>query len=134
MLRLQDQTFVDALIRALHCGSFIMPDATEGPVNPEEAPLCHFKGKPYIMGHTAEFVAQHLDISREEMDRVALRSNNEAERATLDGSFAEEIVGSTGARLIVTLVHALKNQNKSLGLATLCGGGGVSMACAIEMI
>lgn len=90
--RLQDQTFVDALIRALHCGSYIMPDAAEGPVNSEEAPLSYFKGKPYIMGHTAEFIAQHLNISREEMDEVALRSNNEAERATHDGSFAEEIV------------------------------------------
>lgn len=284
--RLQDQTFVDALTRALHCGTYIMPDAAEGPVDPEQAPLCHFKGKPYIMGHTAEFVAQHLNISREEMDEVALRSHNATERATEDGSFAEEIVpievprrkkdplvfdkdehfkpgltredltqlppafvpetgkvtagnssglndgssgllimsadkareldisplatikgvgrggchpsimglspvpavhdlekrsgykvndfdlvelneafaaqyigcerelglnreitnvngsgiglghpvGSTGSRLIVTLIHALKNKNKSLGLATLCGGGGVSMACAIEMI
>ncbi len=284
--RLQDQTMVDHMIRALHCGSYIMPDAAEGPVNSDEAPLCYFKGKPYIMGHTAEFIAQHLNISREEMDEVALRSNNETERATNDGSFAEEIVpievprrkkdplifdkdehfrpgltledlqklppafvpktgkvtagnssglndgssglilmsaekakelniqplakikaigrggchpsvmglspvpavndltqrsgiqvndfemieineafaaqylgcekelglnreitnvngsgiglghpvGSTGARVIVTLIHAMKNRNKSLGLATLCGGGGVAMACAIEMI
>jgi acetyl-CoA C-acetyltransferase len=43
-------------------------------------------------------------------------------------------VGATGARIIVTLIHALKQKNKSLGLATLCGGGGVSMACAIEII
>jgi len=27
----------------------------------------------------------------------------------------------------------MQKQGKSLGLATLCGGGGVSMACAIEM-
>ncbi len=44
------------------------------------------------MGHTAEFVAQLHNISREEMDEVALRSHNNAERATLDGSFKEEIV------------------------------------------
>jgi acetyl-CoA C-acetyltransferase len=31
-------------------------------------------------------------------------------------------------------MHALKRRNKSLGMATLSGGGGVSMACAIEMI
>ena len=43
-------------------------------------------------------------------------------------------VGATGARIIVSLLHALRKQNKSLGLATLCGGGGVSMACAIEML
>ncbi len=43
-------------------------------------------------------------------------------------------VGATGARIMVTLIHALRKQNKSLGLATLCGGGGVSMACALELI
>jgi acetyl-CoA C-acetyltransferase len=283
--RLQDQVFVDHLIHGLHCGSHIIPHPEDGPVDETQAPLSLFVGKPYIMGHTAEFVAQYLDISREEMDIVALRSHNETERATNDGSFREEIVpieipqrkkdpivfdrdehfrpgltmeqleqlpaafvpkigkvtagnssgindgssglvimsaekskelgieplagikavgrgachpsimglspvpavkdlsvksglkiddfelieineafaaqyvgcerelglnreitnvngsgiglghpvGSTGARLIVTLIHAMKKRGNSLGLATLCGGGGVSMACAIEM-
>ena len=284
--KLQDQVFVDSLIHALHCGSQILPHPEEGPVNAEEAPLSLFKGKPYIMGHTAEFVAQHLDISREEMDEVALRSHNNAERATKEGLFKEEIVpmeipqrkkaplifdtdehfrpgltieqlqklspafvpktgkvtagnssgindgsagliimsaekakevgatpiakikavgrggchpsvmglspvpavnrlldssalkiddfefieineafaaqyigcerelrlnrditnvngsgiglghpvGATGARIMVTLMHTLKREGKNLGLATLCGGGGVSMACALEML
>lgn len=284
--RLQDQTMVDTMIRALHCGSYVMPNPEDGPVNAEEAPLCYYKGKPYIMGHTAEFIAQHWKISREEMDAVALRSHNEAERATNDGSFKDEIVpihvpqrkkppivfdkdehfrlgltienlqslppafipktgkvtagnssglndgstgmilmsadkakelglkplakivatgmggchpsvmgvspvpavkqlmkrsgltiadfqlvevneafaaqyigcekelglkreitnvngsgiglghpvGSTGARVMTTLIYALKKRGKSLGLATLCGGGGVSMACAIEIL
>ncbi len=283
--RLQDQVFVDHLIHGLHCGSHIIPHPEDGPVDETKAPLSFFVGKPYIMGHTAEFVAQYLDISREEMDVVALRSHNETERATNDASFKEEIVpievpqrkkapivfdrdehfrpgltleqlqqlpvafvpkigkvtagnssgindgssgmvimsaekakelgieplarikavgrgachpsimglspipavkdlseksglkiddfelieineafaaqyigcerelglnreitnvngsgiglghpvGSTGARLIVTLIHAMKKRGNSLGLATLCGGGGVSMACAIEM-
>jgi acetyl-CoA C-acetyltransferase len=43
-------------------------------------------------------------------------------------------VGSTGARVITTLIYAMRNRGKSLGLATLCGGGGVSMACAIEIL
>jgi len=284
--RLQDSSFVDAMIHALHCGSRIIPHPEDGPVDATQAPLSMFVGKPYIMGHTTEFIAQHLGISRAEMDEVALRSHNEAERATADGSFRDEIVpvevpqrkkdpiifdkdehfrpgmtkemlealppafvpdigkvtagnssgindgstgmvimsasrakelgvrplakiravargachpsvmglspvpavrnllkssgialkdfelcevneafagqylgcekelglnrditningsgiglghpvGSTGARLIVTLMYAMKNRNKSLGLATLCGGGGVSMACAIEMV
>ncbi len=34
------------------------------------------------MGHTAELIAQLLNISREEMDEVALRSHNNVERAT----------------------------------------------------
>lgn len=284
--RLQDQACIDNLIRGLHCGSHIMPHPEDGPVDSTKPPLSFFKGKPYIMGHTAEFVAQHLNISREEMDDIALRSHNNVERATEDGSFKDEIipleipqrkkasiifdkdehfrpgltladlqklppafvadigkvtagnssgindgsagmiimsaekakdlnvrplakikatgkggchpsvmglspvpavadllrrsgmqlkdfdlieineafaaqylgcekelglnreitningsgiglghpVGATGARIIVTLIHALKQKNKSLGLATLCGGGGVSMACAIEII
>ncbi len=284
--RLQDVTFVDAMIRALHCGSHLSPDAGEGPVDATKPPLSMFVGKPYIMGHTAEFIAQHMGISREEMDEVALRSHNNAERATKEGDFAREIVplevpqrkkaplvfdkdehfrpgmtmeklaalppafipkigkvtagnssglndgasgmiimgadkakelgikpiarikavgrggvhpsvmglgpvpavnnlmarsglkisdfdlvevneafaaqyigcerelklnreltnvngsgiglghpvGSTGARVIITLMYALQKRGKSLGLATLCGGGGVSMACAIEMM
>ena len=284
--RLQDQTFVDAMIRGLHCGSHVIPHPEAGPVDAESPPLSFFKGKPYIMGHTAEFVAQHYGISRQEMDEVALRSQNNAERATHDGAFQEEIlpleisqkkreprvfdkdehfrpgltmeqleklppafipktgkvtagnssgindgaaamvimsadkamelnirpmavikavgkggchpsvmglspvpavqdllnrsgmkiedfelievneafasqyiacerelklnrditningsgiglghpVGATGARIMVTLMHAMKHHGKSLGLATLCGGGGVSMACAIEMM
>ena len=284
--RLQDQVFVDALIRSLHCGSHVIPHPENGPVNAEEPPLSYFKGKPYIMGHTAEFVAQQYGITREEMDEVALRSHNNVERATRDGSFKEEIipmeipqrkkdpilfdkdehfrpgmtmeqlqklppafipktgkvtagnasgindgsagmvimsaekaaalnikplakikavgkggchpsvmgmspvpavqdlmtrsglkiedfelvevneafaaqyigcerelglnrditnvngsgiglghpVGATGARIMVSLIYAMKQRGKTLGLATLCGGGGVSMACAIEML
>ncbi len=90
--RLQDAQFVDAMIHALHCGSHVMPFDETTPLNTAEAPASYFMGKPYIMGHTAEFVAQHLNISREEMDEVALRSHNNAERATQDGSFADEIV------------------------------------------
>ncbi len=90
--RLQDQVFVDAMIHALHCGSHIMPLGGDSPVNTGEAPASMFLGKPYIMGHTAEFIAQHLNISREEMDEVALRSHNNAERATKEGDFAEEII------------------------------------------
>jgi acetyl-CoA C-acetyltransferase len=284
--RLQDHTFVDAMIHALHCGSHIIPHPEEGPVDAEKPPLSYFKGKPYIMGLTAEFIAQHMDISREEMDAVALRSQNNVERANLDGSFDDEIVpveiprkrkdpilfkndehfrpgltmeqleklppafvpkigkvtagnssgindgsaamiimsaekaaelglkplarikaigrgachpsvmglspvpavkdlmrrsglaiadfdlvevneafaaqyigcerdlnldrditnvngsgiglghpvGATGARIMVTLINALRQKDKTLGLATLCGGGGVAMACAVEMM
>jgi acetyl-CoA C-acetyltransferase len=284
--RLQDQEFVDNIMRGLHCGSHLMPHPEDGPVDASQPPLSLFKGKPYIMGATAEFVAQHLNIRREEMDVVALRSHNNVERATQNGDFKDEIVpvvipqrkgdpivferdehfrpgitldqlaklppafvpaigkvtagnssgindgaaamvimsadkakdlglkplarikavgrgachpsvmglspvpavkhliarsglkladfelievneafaaqylgverelglnreitnvngsgiglghpvGATGARIMVTLIHAMKKRGKTLGLATLCGGGGVSMACAIEML
>jgi acetyl-CoA C-acetyltransferase len=284
--RLQDQEFVDNVMRGLHCGSHLIPHPETGPVDASKPPLSLFKGKPYIMGATAEFVAQHLNISREEMDAVALRSHNNVERATKNGDFRDEIVpvkipqrkgdpivfdkdehfrpgitleqlaklapafvpqggkvtagnssgindgaaamlimsaekakelgitplariravgrgachpsimglspvpavkhlltrsgltladfelievneafaaqylgvekelglnreitnvngsgiglghpvGATGARIMITLIHAMKQRGKQLGLATLCGGGGVSMACAIEML
>ena len=90
--RLQDHEFVDNIIRGLHCGSHVMPHPEDGPVDAEKAPLSYFKGKPYIMGQTAEAVAQLLSISREEMDEVALRSHNNTERATQNGSFKAEIV------------------------------------------
>ena len=41
-------------------------------------------------------------------------------------------VGCTGARLIVTLCHEMKRRKISLGLATLCIGGGQGMAMIIE--
>ncbi len=89
--RLQDKTFVDALMRALHCGSHIIPHPEDGPVKEGEV-IDHLRGKPYIMGHTAELIAAYHDISREEMDEIAVRSHNNAERATAEGDFAEEIV------------------------------------------
>jgi len=90
--RLQDTAFVDAVIRALHCGSHVLPLSDDGPLKSGQ-PFESLKGKPYIMGHTTELVAQLLNISREEMDEVALRSHNNVERATKEGDFRDEIVG-----------------------------------------
>lgn len=43
-------------------------------------------------------------------------------------------IGSTGARLIVTLVHALKQRGAKRGIASLCIGGGEATAVAIELV
>ena len=43
-------------------------------------------------------------------------------------------LGCTGARLLVTLIHNLKRTGGRYGLATLCIGGGQSMAAAVVMI
>ena len=43
-------------------------------------------------------------------------------------------VGSTGSRLIVTLMNALKNTGGTKGVAALCIGGGEATAVAIEML
>jgi acetyl-CoA C-acetyltransferase len=42
-------------------------------------------------------------------------------------------IGATGARILTTLVHALRRQGKTRGLAALCIGGGEATAVAIEL-
>jgi acetyl-CoA C-acetyltransferase len=43
-------------------------------------------------------------------------------------------IGSTGSRLIVTLMHALRQHGLKRGVAALCIGGGEATAVAIEMV
>ena len=43
-------------------------------------------------------------------------------------------VGSTGSRIIVTLMYALKRLNLKKGVAALCIGGGEATAIAIELV
>jgi acetyl-CoA C-acetyltransferase len=40
--------------------------------------------------------------------------------------------GISGARIVVTLYHAIKTHGGEIGLAGICGGGGVSMAMVIK--
>ncbi|MCY4046096.1 MAG: thiolase family protein [Cellvibrionales bacterium] len=42
-------------------------------------------------------------------------------------------IGSTGSRLLVTLINALKKKGKTKGVASLCIGGGEATAMAIEL-
>lgn len=41
-------------------------------------------------------------------------------------------IGASGARILVTLLHALAARDKTLGLATLCIGGGQGIAMIVE--
>ena len=43
-------------------------------------------------------------------------------------------IGASGARIVVTLIHALQARGLKRGLATLCIGGGEATAMAIELI
>ncbi|HHV4481432.1 TPA: acetyl-CoA C-acetyltransferase [Klebsiella pneumoniae] len=43
-------------------------------------------------------------------------------------------IGASGARILVTLLHALSAHDKTLGLATLCIGGGQGIAMIVERI
>jgi acetyl-CoA C-acetyltransferase len=42
-------------------------------------------------------------------------------------------IGSTGSRILVTLLYALKDRGLKTGLATLCLGGGNAVALAVEL-
>ena len=74
------------------------------------------------------FAAQYIGCERE------LGLNRDITNVNGSGIGLGHPVGATGARIMVTLIHAMKKRGKTLGLATLCGGGGVSIACAIEII
>lgn len=43
-------------------------------------------------------------------------------------------IGCSGARVLVTLLHALQERNLKTGLATLCLGGGEGVALSVEML
>jgi len=43
-------------------------------------------------------------------------------------------IGATGARLVVTLIHALRQRQLKKGVASLCIGGGEATALAIELV
>lgn len=72
--RLTHGQMTDAMWEMLHSGSNLL------------------EKKGYIMGQTAENLAEKYAISREEQDVVALRSHNNAEAAIKAGKFKEEIV------------------------------------------
>jgi acetyl-CoA C-acetyltransferase len=43
-------------------------------------------------------------------------------------------IGASGARILVTLIHALRNRGLSKGIASLCIGGGEAVALAVEVL
>lgn len=43
-------------------------------------------------------------------------------------------IGATGARLVVTLIHALRQRGGKRGVAALCIGGGEATAIAVELL
>ncbi|MFH1134752.1 MAG: acetyl-CoA C-acetyltransferase [Pseudomonadota bacterium] len=71
--RLRHGEMTDVMWELLHSGSRLL-------------------GEPFIMGETAENLAQKYGISREEQDEVALRSHKNAQAAIESGRFKDEIV------------------------------------------
>ena len=73
------------------------------------------------------FAAQFVEVGRElkfDMDKVNVNGGAVA---------LGHPIGASGARILVTLLYALKHRDKKLGLATLCIGGGMGCATIVEM-
>jgi hypothetical protein len=43
-------------------------------------------------------------------------------------------IAATGARIVVTMVHELRRRGKSLGVVSMCAGGGIGSAMVIEAL
>lgn len=74
------------------------------------------------------FAAQFVEVGRElkfDMDKVNVNGGAVA---------LGHPIGASGARILVTLLYALKHRDKKLGLATLCIGGGMGTATVVEML
>lgn len=74
------------------------------------------------------FAAQALGVAKE--------LNLPAERVNVNGGAIAigHPIGASGCRILVTLVHELIRSGKSKGIATLCVGGGMGLAMAIERV
>jgi acetyl-CoA acetyltransferase family protein len=73
----------------------------------------------------APVVAAWARVHDVDMDRVNVRGGAMALGHPL---------GSTGARLITTLLHTLEDEDKELGLVTMCCGGGLGTGTLIQRI
>lgn len=74
------------------------------------------------------FAAQALGVAEE--------LNLPSERVNVNGGAIAigHPIGASGCRILVTLVHELIRSGKSKGVATLCVGGGMGLAMAIERV
>lgn len=72
------------------------------------------------------FAAQSLGVLRE----LAI----DADRVNVNGGAIAlgHPIGASGARVLVTLLHAMQARDKSLGVASLCIGGGQGIAMIVE--
>ncbi len=74
------------------------------------------------------FAAQYLACERElDLDRDKVNPYG-------SGIALGHPVGATGCRLLVTLFHGMISDNLSLGVASLCAGGGMGFAVILEQL
>jgi acetyl-CoA C-acetyltransferase len=72
------------------------------------------------------FAAQYLAVEKEMgLDRDITNVHG-------SGISLGHPIGATGCRLVVTLLHEMEREGLDLGLAALCGGGGIGLAMILE--
>ncbi|WP_226670022.1 thiolase family protein [Metabacillus litoralis] len=72
------------------------------------------------------FAAQYLAVEKQlELNRDKVNVNG-------SGISLGHPIGCTGSRIVVSLLHEMKQQNAKKGLATLCVGGGIGVALFLE--
>jgi acetyl-CoA C-acetyltransferase len=74
------------------------------------------------------FAAQYLACERE------MGWNRDIVNVNGSGISLGHPVGATGGRLVVTLLHEMAKRDLTLGLATLCAGGGQGFAVIVERV
>ena len=71
-------------------------------------------------------------------DRAAWRReiNPDWDRVNVNGGALAlgHPLGSSGARLITTLLHTLEDEDKEIGLVTMCCGGGLGTGTLIQRV
>lgn len=80
------------------------------------------------------FAAQSLGVVHELVEEHGVSKDWIFERTNINGGAIAlgHPIGASGNRILVTLVHELIHENKNLGLASLCIGGGMGTAVIIK--
>jgi acetyl-CoA C-acetyltransferase len=74
------------------------------------------------------FAAQSVALSREiPLDPAKLNVNG-------GGIALGHPIGASGARILTTLIHSLRDRRAKKGIASLCLGGGNAVAMAVELV
>lgn len=82
------------------------------------------------------FAAQSLGVIKELCDEHKVTRQWIDERCNINGGAIAlgHPIGASGNRILVSLLHLLKNKNANIGLASLCIGGGMGTAIIVKKI
>ena len=82
------------------------------------------------------FAAQSLGVMNELMSEHNVNKELFNQKCNVNGGAIAlgHPIGSSGNRILVTLIHALKANQKKIGIASLCIGGGMGTAIIIKTV